>query len=76
LKLGKQRKKGDAQVPLATKQMQIVEYINTHGKVANRDLQDLFNISAQAVHKELAKLVELEVIKPVGEGRSVYYVLV
>jgi len=61
LKLGKQRKKGDAQIPLTTKQMQIVEYINTHGKVTNRDLQDLFNISAQAVHKELAKLVELEV---------------
>ena len=76
LKLGKQRKKGDAQIPLAAKQMQIVEYINTHGKVTNRDLQDLFHISAQAVHKELAKLVELEVIKPVGKGRSLYYVLV
>ncbi len=39
------------------------------------DLQGLFNISAQAVHKELAKLVELKVIRPVGAGRSVGYVL-
>jgi hypothetical protein len=31
-------------------------------------LQGLFKISAQAVHKELVKLVELKVIKPVGEA--------
>jgi len=35
----------------------------------------LFKISAQAVHKELAKLVELKVIKPVGEGRALHYIL-
>jgi len=27
------------------------------------------------VHKELSKLVELKVIKPLGAGRSLYYVL-
>ena len=56
--------------------MKIVEYININGKVTNRDLQGLFKISAQAVHKELTKLVEIKVIKPVGEGRALHYVLV
>lgn len=76
LKLGS-KKKGisKAQISLTDKQMKIVEFINTHGKVTNKDLQVLFKISAQAVHKELAKLVELKVIKPVGAGRSLYYVL-
>ncbi len=55
--------------------MKIVEYINAHGKATNRDLQALFKISAQAVHKELAKLAEIKVIKPVGAGRSLYYML-
>jgi len=77
LKLGTKGKRGlREQVSLTARQMQIVEYINTHGKVTNRDLQELFNITPQAVHKELSKLVEMKVIKSVGEGRSLHYILV
>ena len=76
LKVSSKRKNGQAQIALTPKQMKIVEYINANGKVANRDLQGLFKISAQAVHKELVKLVELKVIKPVGEGRALHYMLV
>jgi len=77
LKLGaKKPRSGREQVSLTARQMQIVEFINTHGKVTNKDLQELFKISAQAVHKELSKLVELKVIKPIGEGRALHYVLV
>ena len=77
IKLGdKGKRAGREQVSLTARQMQIVEYITAHGKVANRELQDLFKVSAQAVHKELNKLVKLRVIKSVGEGRSLYYILV
>jgi Fic family protein len=76
LKVGSKRKSGQAQIALTPKQMQIVEFINVNGKVTNKDLQSLFKISAQAVHKELVKLVELKVIKSVGEGRALHYVLV
>jgi len=77
LKVGSKKKNGQrVQVALTPKQMKIVEYINMNGKVTNKDLRGLFKISAQAVHKELAKLVELKVIKPVGEGRALRYILV
>lgn len=76
LKVGSKRKNGQAQIALTPKQMRIVEFINVNGKVTNKDLQGLFKISAQAVHKELSKLVELKVIKPVGEGRALHYTLV
>lgn len=76
LKVGSKRKKGQAQIALTPKQMKIVEFINVNGRVTNKDLQRLFNISAQAVHKELVKLVELKVIKPAGEGRALHYILV
>jgi len=77
LKMGTKGKRGmREQVLITARQMQVVEYINVHGKVTNRDLQELFNISAQAVHKELSKLVEMKVIKPVGDGRSLHYILV
>ena len=75
LKVSSKRKSGQPQIALTPKQMKIVEFINTNGKVTNRDLQELFRISAQAVHKELAKLVELKVINPVGEGRALHYIL-
>jgi len=76
LKVGSKRKSGQAQIALTPKQMKIVEFINVNVKVTNKDLQGLFKISAQAVHKELVKLVELKVIKPVGEGRALHYLLV
>ena len=77
LKVGSKKKNGQkAQVALTPKQMKIVEYINMNGKVTNKDLQGLFKMSAQAVHKELTKLVALRVIKSVGEGRALHYILV
>lgn len=76
-KLGaKTKRAGREQISLTPKQMQIVEYITSHGKVTNRELQELFKISAQSILKELNKLVELKVIKLAGEGRSSYYILV
>nr|MBU1328000.1 Fic family protein [Candidatus Omnitrophota bacterium] len=76
LKVGSKKKNGQrVQVALTSKQMKIVEYINMNSKVTNKDLRGLFKISAQAVHKELVKLVELKVIKPVGEGRALHYIL-
>ncbi|MBI4981886.1 MAG: Fic family protein [Candidatus Omnitrophica bacterium] len=76
LKGSSKRKKGHPQIALTPKQMQIVEFINVNGKVTNKDLQGLFKISAQAIHKELVKLVELKVIKSAGEGRALHYILV
>jgi Fic family protein len=77
LKVGLKKKNGQkTPIALTPKQMEIVEYINIHGKVTNKDLRELFKISAQAVHKELTKLMGLKVIKPVGEGRALHYILV
>ena len=76
VKLGdKGKRAGREQISLTQRQIQILEYITSHGKVTNRELQDLFKISAQAILKELTKMVESKVIRPVGEGRSLYYIL-
>lgn len=76
LRLGSKGKKGlRSQVTLTPRQMKIVEFINVHGKVTNKDLQTLFQVSAQSVHKELSRLVELKVIKSQGASRSLSYIL-
>jgi len=75
LRLGSKKRSTETQIALTPKQVKIVEYITNKGKVTNRDLRAIFNISAQAVHKELTKLVELKVIETKGQGRALYYVL-
>jgi len=66
-------KKG--QIALTERQMRIVEFINLHGKVTNKDIREMFKVSPQAAHKEIIKLVKLEVIKPFGKGRGLSYQL-
>lgn len=69
------RRTKQGQIALTEKQMRIVEFINQNGRITNRDVREMFKISSQAAHKELIKLVQLDVIKPVGKGRSLAYQL-
>ncbi|MFB0509045.1 MAG: Fic family protein [bacterium] len=61
------------QIALTERQMKIVEFINLNGKITNKAVRDMFKISAQAAHKEIMKLVELEVVTSIGKGRSLAY---
>jgi Fic family protein len=76
LRLGLKGKKGAGiQIALTTRQMKIIALTNARGKISNKELQAEFNISSQAIHKELSKLVALKVIKSQGQGRSLCYIL-
>ncbi|HEX7319984.1 MAG TPA: Fic family protein [bacterium] len=70
------RKTQKGQIALTERQMQIVEFLVAQGKITNRDMQKMFKISPQAVHKEILKLTNLKVVRPVGEGRGLYYELI
>ena len=65
-----------SQTFLTHRQMQIVENISRTGKITNGQMQKIFKISPQAIHKEMKKLIELKVIKLIVAGRSSYYELV
>jgi Fic family protein len=69
------RKTKKGQIALTERQMKIIEFINQNGRLTNRDVRDMFKVSAQAAHKELVKLIELEVIEPKGKGRGLFYQL-
>jgi Fic family protein len=69
------RKAKRGQIALTERQMQIVEFITTAGKITSGDIQKMFEISRQAALKELNKLVDLAVIKLVGQGRGAHYIL-
>jgi len=65
---------GIEQIELTPRQVTILEKIKEHGKITNKDLRSMFNISRQAILKEISKLVELGIIKLIGKGRGAYYV--
>ncbi|MBM4240879.1 MAG: winged helix-turn-helix transcriptional regulator [Euryarchaeota archaeon] len=60
---------------LNDRQMKIVEFIIREDKIKNRDIRNMFNLSHTSAQREISKLMELDVIKRKGKGRSVHYVL-
>jgi Fic family protein len=68
--------KEKGQIPLNDRQMKIVEKIIEEGKIANKDIQEMFNLSHSSAFDEIKKLLDREVIKSEGKGRSTHYVLV
>src|SRR3989338_6025900 len=61
------------QVALPKRQMQIVESITRTGKITSKEMQAMFKISPQAIHKEMKKLMDLKVMKLVGRERGGFY---
>lgn len=70
---GKRERKG--QIALTERQMKIIEVIQRNGRITSGDIQKMFNISRQAAHKEIKRLLELEIIEQRGSGKAVFYVL-
>jgi len=70
---GKKRKE-KGQIALTERQMKIIEFIQKNGRIASSDIQKMFKISRQAAHKEIKKLLELEIIESKGSGKNVFYV--
>ena len=73
---GKRRSDSEIQVSLTERQVSIVEAISRSGKITSREMQMMFKISAQAVHKEMRKLLEQKVVRLAGKGRSAQYELI
>jgi len=68
--------KEKGQLALTERQMKIVEWIVDKGKITNREVREMFNVSNRAALDEITKLINLNVIKSVGKGRSLRYELI
>jgi len=63
------------QVELTERQLDILSYIEEHGKITNRELQELADISNVVAYEELKALMEKGIIQRKGQGRATHYVL-
>ena len=68
--------KEKGQIALSERQIKIVERTIEKGRIANREIREMFGLSDEAVRKEISKLVDMGVLKSEGKGRSLHYVLI
>lgn len=69
------RKAKGKQIALTERQMRIIEFINQKGKITNRDVREMFELSDEGALKEIKKLINLEITKSEGKGRALHYIL-
>lgn len=75
LSIEKHKKAARGQVALTENQTKIIEQIISNGRITSGEIQKMLKISRQAAHKELIKLIELELIEQKGAGKAIYYVI-
>ena len=62
-----------AQIELTPRQLEIVEKTVKNGKITNKEIQQMYNVSRQAVLKEIVKLVDVGVLELIGKGKGAHY---
>jgi Fic family protein len=75
LSVEKQKRQKKGQITLSENQMRIIENIHRNARITSGEIQEMFKISRQAAHKELKKLIDLDIIQQKGTGKATYYIL-
>ncbi|MBC8264683.1 MAG: putative DNA binding domain-containing protein [Anaerolineales bacterium] len=60
---------------LRERQVEAVLYVGEHGRITNREYQDLFGVSRETAKRDLRELVDKALLMPMGRGRGLHYVL-
>lgn len=61
--------------PLTERQQQALAFIQAHGRITNSDYQALApDVSAETIRRDLADLVEKNLLLRIGEKRATYYI--
>jgi ATP-dependent DNA helicase RecG len=60
---------------LNDRQIRAVEYLRTHGRLTNREYQQLFGVAERTALYDLQGLVQAGLVLPVSSGRGRYYIL-
>ena len=73
LSIEKGRIERKGQIALNERQMKIIEFIQSNGRITSADIQKMFKISRQAAYKEIRKLLQLEIVEQQGSGKGIFY---
>ena len=74
-KFPKEEKVSEIEISLNERQKKALEYIKAKGKITNREYRNINNVGRVSSLKELTDMVTKGVLKPVGKGRSLRYLV-
>jgi ATP-dependent DNA helicase RecG len=60
---------------LNERQRKAIEYVKERGRITNKDYVNINEISRETAKRDLADLVNKSVLKAIGKGRGIYYVI-
>ena len=60
---------------LTNRENQTISYVQTHGKITNREYRELFGVARITALRELNDLIDRSILKKQGKGRSVCYTM-
>lgn len=64
------------QIALSSRQIKLIEYLDQHSSITNRDWQEVFPmISDDTILRELKELIKRRLVKKVGSTKGAVYVL-
>ena len=75
LSLEKHKKELEGQIALTEKQTKIIEHLISNDRIISSDIQNMFKISRQSAHKEIKKLIDLNIVDKKGTGKATYYII-
>ena len=61
---------------LNQRQRKAIDYIEAQGQMTNREYQSLCQVSQDMAHRDLLDLVNKEILKREGKGRSTHYLTI
>lgn len=64
------------QIVLSERQLKILAYVEEHGRITNRELRNLVQLSNASAYHELTTLVQSGLLRKCGKARGTYYALV
>ncbi|MBL7128404.1 MAG: DeoR family transcriptional regulator [Ignavibacteria bacterium] len=59
---------------LKTRQREILEHIEEHGRITSEDTMKKFNITRETANTDFRKLIDLNIIERKGKGKATFYV--
>lgn len=62
-------------LPLNERQVKAVLYVKEKGKITNKEYQEINNTTDMTALRDLETLIQLNIIKRIGEKKDVYYEL-
>jgi len=57
------------------RQLKAVFYVKENDKITNSEYRDLFKVSEKTAFRDLEKIVQLNIIKKIGEKKETFYEL-